>query len=84
MNDALVFSFVYLMLVQLLRTLPFPEPWKQRKPLSCNICMSGWPAIAATLLTLNLSALAAGGLCFAWLSLLEGLQARSWPMPPPE
>ncbi len=34
-------------LVELLRAAPFPLSWLRRKPLSCNVCMSGWFGIAA-------------------------------------
>lgn len=30
-----------------LRALPWPERWKERKPLACPACMSGWSGFCA-------------------------------------
>jgi len=26
----------------LIRALPWPEPWKSKKPLGCDVCLSFW------------------------------------------
>lgn len=38
-------ALVNLLAIELVRALPLPTAWKQRKPLSCDVCMSGWSAI---------------------------------------
>jgi len=80
--DLLMFSFAFLLLIQLISALPLPESWKQRKPLSCHVCMSGWLGIIVGTVTVSLIPIASAGLTFFLLSVLDALGARSWPMPP--
>lgn len=47
MLTVLVLALSNLLLIELVRALPLPTAWKQRKPLSCDVCMSGWAAIGA-------------------------------------
>lgn len=56
------------------RALPWPEAWKQRKPLSCNACMTGWALIAlGAWQGPSLYLLAVGGLALLMLKWLGSL-----------
>ena len=32
--------------VEFIRAFPWPERWRKQKPLSCDVCMTGWSLIA--------------------------------------
>ncbi len=46
MEKTLTLAALMLMLIELVRALPWPASWTQRKPLSCDVCMSGWAGMA--------------------------------------
>lgn len=47
LTSALVLGLDLFFLVELTRALPWPAVWRQRKPLNCSICLTGWNGIAA-------------------------------------
>ncbi len=71
--------------VELIRALPWPARWLTIKPLSCDVCMSGWGGIALALMRwagLNFlpadSVLAAcAGLSVILLAVLRWLRASA-------
>lgn len=67
-------ALVMVMAIELARALPWPKSWTQRKPLSCDVCMSGWSGIAWVVGggggTAVLEGVAAAGLCLLVLVVL--------------
>lgn len=49
MTQLICTALLYLVVVAFARALPWPTPWYQRKPLSCDACMVMWCAILDTL-----------------------------------
>lgn len=45
MEPLVLVAFAGFFFVELVRALPWPKKWKERKPLSCLTCMAGWTAI---------------------------------------
>lgn len=46
LEKVVVIAALFVMVIELARALPWPKSWTQRKPLSCDVCMSGWSGIA--------------------------------------
>lgn len=59
-----VLASIFVMVIELVRALPWPKEWLQRKPLACDVCMSGWSGIAWAV-----------GQGFTPLSIFEGASA---------
>lgn len=79
--DIIPLAFAFLLGIELVRALPWPRSWKQKKPFSCDVCMSSWLAIfgACANPACALEAVAAGGICLFMLVVF--LAPRR---PPPE
>lgn len=67
-----VWALVFLMLIELIRALPWPSSFLQKKPLSCDVCMSGWSGIILSVTNPDRTILntAAAGLCLLVLIVL--------------
>jgi H+/Cl- antiporter ClcA len=67
----------------LIRALPWPEAWKQRKPLACPLCLAGWLCIVGWLLGTHwLIAAAAAGGALLLEEIRDRLKGASWGLPP--
>ncbi len=40
--SVIALAAAFLLLIELLRALPWPSSWLQARPLSCDVCMSSW------------------------------------------
>lgn len=68
-------ALVYLLTIELIRAFPWPRRWTQKRPLSCDVCMSSWLTIGHSALVWDspqglVTAMAAGGLALLTLIVL--------------
>ena len=85
--DLFIGGFCIFYVAQLIRAFPWPDAWRQRKPLSCHACMTGWVTIAAGIAHLlqgGFSPLQLGGWAGVSYFLMYTLDSlpRQWPLPP--
>lgn len=86
--DLFIGGFGIFFYAQLVRAFPWTDTVRQRKPLSCHACMSGWSTIAVGLVKLALQhpvdvlQLASwAGVSYLLMYILDSLP-RQWPLPP--
>jgi hypothetical protein len=81
LHDSIPLAFAFLLVIELVRALPWPKQWRQKKPFSCDVCMSSWFSIFMSFARPEhaLEAVAAGGICLFLLVVF--LAPRR---PPPE
>jgi len=65
LQGVIILAFAFLIAIELLRALPWPRGWAQKKPLSCDICMSSWGTIGCIYADPQRAGelMAAGGIC---------------------
>lgn len=47
--DTVFYALWFTFAVLFVRALPWPQSWRTRKPLSCNVCLLGWCIIGMAL-----------------------------------
>ena len=45
MTLILLYACAFFAIIELVRALPWPRGWLQRKPLGCDVCLTWWCAI---------------------------------------
>lgn len=91
LTSFLILSLAVFFTAQLVRAFPWPQWLAQRKPLTCNACMSGWSAIgfgAATWRVIieepraAVPFIGAAGVSYLLMAARDHLAGSSWPAPP--
>ncbi len=82
-----VIGLVFVLAIELIRAL-VPSELAARKPLSCNVCMASWCAIAASVIAYYkgvppILPIAAGGFALGALDVLRWLRASANLASPP-
>lgn len=42
LKQVCVYGLALAFAVELTRALPWPRPWRRKKPLACRVCLCGW------------------------------------------
>lgn len=75
--------------IETIRNIRWPKEWAEKRPLSCNLCLTFWVTLALALVLGKLAGVqsalqlapAAGGLCMLFLSLHAYLRGPTFTPP---
>lgn len=91
LTSFLILGLAVFFTAQLVRAFPWPQWLAQRKPLTCNACMSGWSAIGFAAAGWRAIAeepravvpfIGAAGVSYLLMLLKDRSTGSTWPPPP--